>query len=813
MMAHRSSRLRRASLATAAVAALTLILPAEAGPNRYGHSDRVERHMLPPVSTGPMDPEWSPDGRWIAFSMRGDIWKVPAEGGEAIALKQGPAYHFEPAWSPDGRQLALSMDIDGNLEIGIVSAEGGEVRRVTTDAQVDVEPEWSRDGRSLYFVSARNRGFRIYRTDLDGTAPVEIGPGIQPAVSPDGGRLAYVDAVRGRLGTGGLWIRDLNGSAEPRLVHYEETEYRMQPAWTADGNAILFVSDERGSNDVVAIPANGGNPVVLTVDTLGEFSAAPNHDGTRFAFVSNRSGPTTLYTLDMGGGPFALWTPVPMTARRSRVPTGRIHGRVVDATGRVVSARVYLSAADTRGYAPDGSYHRVVAVSETHYFQSPGEFEVEVPAGPVSIEVMRGHEYQPAAARTTVPAGGVAQVELRLERLADLPALGWYSGDTHIHDLHQGRFGLTHEDFFLQTESEDLHVANALIHMDGTRLMGRWADLTGRPHPLSTPTHILQYAEEFRGSLGHVAMIGIREYILPFIGGTGPTIWSDDVLDLQYFDRAREQGGLAGFVHPYLNPVTEPQRAAGSLIPLDIALGRGDFYDVGALYSDEIASVEMYYRLLNAGFRIAATAGTDNFSDVWRDPPPGADRTYVKVEGPLSLESWMAGIRAARTFASTGPLLLFEVDGRQPGDEIALAAGEALELPVRVELRSITPVDSVEIIVNGRVVKAWAPSDAAREVFEASVPIPEGGWIAARALGPSSRYVTDSYAFAQTSPVWVVRGGTPWTSAEDARFLADAVRAVWARVRDGDWVTPGERERFEAAANEAIAVYERIAAR
>ncbi|MCH7945628.1 MAG: PD40 domain-containing protein, partial [Armatimonadetes bacterium] len=84
-----------------------------AGPNRYGHGDRVERHLLPAVSTGPQDPAWSPDGGWIAFSMRGDIWKVPAKGGEAVALTEGPAYHFEPAWSPDGSQVALSFDIDG----------------------------------------------------------------------------------------------------------------------------------------------------------------------------------------------------------------------------------------------------------------------------------------------------------------------------------------------------------------------------------------------------------------------------------------------------------------------------------------------------------------------------------------------------------------------------------------------------------------------------------------------------------------------------------------------------------------------------
>ena len=306
-------KLRRQASTLCALLAVCATI-AHAGPNRFGHSDRVERHMLPSVTTGPMDPAWSADGKWLAFSMRGDIWKIPAEGGTATALTRGPAWHFEPAWSPDGTRVALSMDTDGNLDIGVVSANGGAVQRITEHRAVDVEPAWSRDGSSLYFVSARAGGFRIFQHDLTSGKDTAVATGFQPAISPDGKHLAYVASVQGRLGTGGLWVKELpNG--EPRLVHYEESEYRMKPAWTPDGQNLLYVSDEMGSNDVAVVPVAGGNPIVLTADARDEYAAAPHPDGERFAFISNRSGPMTLHTVALGGGPAGSWRDVPIRAR------------------------------------------------------------------------------------------------------------------------------------------------------------------------------------------------------------------------------------------------------------------------------------------------------------------------------------------------------------------------------------------------------------------------------------------------------------------------------------------------------------------
>lgn len=785
-------------------------------PLRFPHlSIRTEKYLLPAVSTGPLDPDWSPDGSRIAFSMRGDIWTVSADGGEAVALTEGPAYYFEPAWSPDEDSIAFTVDLGDRYGISITDLEGKEIRHLVSDSDINIQPEWSPGGESIYFVSDRGSGLGIFELDIaSGTVePVvdERGNQIQPSVSPDGGSIAYIDRVEGLPGSGGIWVNNLS-TGEKKMIHYEETRHRAAPEWSADGSSIFYVSEMNGNNDIGIIPAEGGAPVWITHEEEDEMSPAASGDD-RLAFVSNQEGPTLLYTMPAAGAPEPAWNRVEISPLRPKYSSGELILRVTDPEGHPTPARIYLEGKDGRAYSPGKTFHRVLSTGEQHYFHTDGIDTVSVPAGMTRIEALKGFEYVISRSAVDVPEDDIVQINIPLERIDDPAEDNWYSGETHAHDLHGGRFGLSHNDFFKQLRAEDINVTNALIHRDGTQLMGRWKDLTGKPHPLSTEEHILQYGEEFRGSRGHVGLLGISEFIMPLVGGEGGTAFSAEVLNYRYLDEAEEQGGIGGFMHPYGSKVEGPDDGAYSEIPLDVALGKGSFYDVLSIPYDAFDNAEMYYRLLNSGFQLAATGGSDNFADVWRDPPPGTDRTYAKVEGTLSLDAGLEAVEAGRTFATNGPLLFARVEGHNPGEEIRLTGDESDTLEVEGKILSLAPLATIEILLNGEVVNEINIEDRnTSHEFSVPVEVEDNGWIAVRTYGPFSRFTTDSYLFAQTTPVYILRDGRRYTSAEDAQFLHDTIEALWQSVNDRNrWNSDSEKEIYRKAVEGAKQIYRSIA--
>jgi hypothetical protein len=306
----------------------------------------------------------------------------------------------------------------------------------------------------------------------------------------------------------------------------------------------------------------------------------------------------------------------------------------------------------------------------------------------------------------------------------------------------------------------------------------------GKPHKLSRDRYILYWNEEMRnsGSYGHMCLYGLTSLVEPLYTGFRDTPNADDYPpNYTQAKAARAQGGAVTYAHPGYNAAFEGFSAKE--LPVDAALGEVDAMDVMSNNPEEVA-LENWYRLLNAGIRLGISAGTDSFTNVADHYTPGAHRVYAYLRGPLDYRGWVAAYKEGRTFATNGPMIHFSVDGKLPGDEITFPAGSR-RMKIDLKVTSAIPVEAAEIVVNGK------PQPAAKSIL-----IDRSCWIAARVKGPWHRMVlNDSYAFAHTSPIYVVAGGKPVALAEDARFWASWIDQLIQRVESRGRFSNEERKR------------------
>src|SRR6266513_1545386 len=145
------------------------------------------------------EPALSPDRSEIAFVSGGDIWTVPAAGGEARLLVSHPATESRPMYSPDGRKLAFTSNRTGNGDVYVLTFDTGDLKRMTFDDGNDQLDAWSRDGRWIYFTSSSRdiSGMNdLFRVGVDGGTPMAVSADRYAseyfsAPSPDGKGLAF----------------------------------------------------------------------------------------------------------------------------------------------------------------------------------------------------------------------------------------------------------------------------------------------------------------------------------------------------------------------------------------------------------------------------------------------------------------------------------------------------------------------------------------------------------------------------------------------------------------------------------------------
>ena len=149
--------------------------------------------------------------------------------------------------------------------------------------------------------------------------------------------------------------------------------------------------------------------------------------------------------------------------------------------------------------------------------------------------------------------------------------------------------------------------------------------------------------------------MNLRQLVEPiftgFLGTTNP--WDAPTNSDIGIETHRHRGHV-NYTHPFHHredPYRGPYSAKG--VPLDVALGHIDTIDINSGYP---TLVETWYRLLNCGFQLPPSAGTDCFLNRIRSRYPGANRIYyVKVDGKLTYKKWIAGLQAGHSFVTNGP--------------------------------------------------------------------------------------------------------------------------------------------------------------
>jgi TolB protein len=785
-----------------------------------------------PAALGAIHPRISPDGKTIAVSYQGAIWSVPAAGGVMTRLTDGEGFDHEPAWSPDGKRIAFVRgpnQLGGDLHI--IQADGQDVplpKPVTVRGTYNFQKlEFSPDGGRLlgvYRTGGKDHGLAWYDLKTGDVKSLEVPLSMwsRYALSPDGKWVVYtstLDQPGEQTGNNGpqadLWkipAEGEGGKAE-KIVRFPSRVYDL--CCHADGKSLIAVSDLGGAhNDLWQLPVaaqGGAEPLAqlkqLTSGQADEDRPSVSRDGKWLVYTDNRAGATALVVRELASGK----EHTALVQRLDyRSPTGTLRLETKDRDGKKpVIARVVLQQDKGKFYAPPGVLYRMLR--GRGHFYCDRSAELTLPAGKYRLLAFRGPEYRPAFHEVTIQAGKTLELTVELNRWTHPASAGWYSGENHIHaNYGYGQWYNTPETMFTQCCGEDLNVCNFMVANSDTDGIFDRPFFRGGPDPRSTPETILYWNQEFRSTLwGHMTLVHLKQVVEPVMTGFHATTNPWDIpTNSDIADRTHWQKGHVNYTHAVQNaakPFENPYAARG--LPIDVALGKIDSLDLNNAYA---GTVPIWYRLLNCGFRLPPSAGTDCFLNRIFSQLPGGDRVYVQVPGTLTYAAWIDNLKKGRSFVSNGPMLEFTAAGKGLGESVKLDGPQKLR--VKASARSQYPLAKVELIVNGQVaVLVPLAKDDLSATLDREIEVKQSGWLALRASGPGHPDSVVPAVYAHTAPIYIDFAGSATRSREDALFFLAWIDEVVVMLRIRDRIPDAElRRHVENQLEAARKVYARI---
>jgi hypothetical protein len=523
-------------------------------------------------------------------------------------------------------------------------------------------------------------------------------------------------------------------------------------------------------------------------------------------------------------------------------PSADVTLRILDADGRPATASFVIRDAQGRVYpaqikrlAPDFGFHPQI-------YRADGE-KLKLPAGAYQFEYARGPEYLTKRQTINVTAGRQQTFSFRLERWIDPAKLGWYSGDHHIHAAGCMHYdnptqGVLPQDMIRHILGEALNVGSVLTW--GPCYYYQKQFFEAKEHQLSTAENLMRYDVEISGfpssHCGHLVLLRLKEQDYP-----GAKVLEDwPTWDLPILKWAKAQGAVTGFAHSGWGLEVRTDQLPHYELPKFDGIGANEYIvDVTHDAVDFISTVDtpsiwelnIWYHTLNCGFRTRISGETD-FPCIYGERV-GLGRSYVKLDGKLTYDDWVEGVREGRSYVSDGKshLIDFSVNGRpmgRQGSQVALGAPSTVRVTAKVAARldeqpneklrerryaekpywdlerarvAKTREVPVEVIVNGQpVAKKNIIADGSMRELDFDVLIERSSWVAMRIL-PS----------AHTNPIFVTVGGEPVrASRQSAEWCLRAVDQCWSQKAPK--ISAGEREEAAKAYEHAREVYRRILA-